>query len=301
MPPPVLRPRERTHPPPGVKSDTGADPGPFSTPQADGSRSKLHHHYSDHAPTAHTRMSRSQRTVPLSHGFSRSTQVVPAAHSFGDSDEYMTESAPAPGLGSRATRRVLAAVRRSSSYNNRKSGQDTSERGMFSTPEERSVSPGPARSSQPPSIEQIAMGLHMSRTPHLGRTGVHATLTESSSATRVAPPLRSSLKKAGAGTSVSSSQNFSRSTSPSASASSAPSAPRSALGRFSLAFASTGLSRLDKFLGRNPRSTSMSVSSLNSTNGSDGELVIPRKAVRFVSVAGNEPDRQIVTIASKDS
>ena len=234
---------------------------------------------------------------------------------------------------------------------------------MFSTPAERSASVSPAgsrtasptRTTQPPSIAQIAMGLHTSRTPHLGpahgflltgepgaqRTGsavhlhshshshyayaqqhVRGRTSKSpppsrpqtaSSSTRVAVPLRSSLKKdvqksngKGLNAAVAAGADASRSTSPSASASSTPSTPRSTLSRISLAITKgTGLtggrSRLDKFLGRglglgrgtNLKSPVSSVASLNS-NSSDGELGAPRKAVRFVATVAN-PDPTTTT------
>jgi hypothetical protein len=133
---------------------------------------------------------------------------------------------------------------------------------MFSTPEERSVlstpslsrATSPIRATSPPTIEQIAMGLHISRTPYLGpqflggdsvihgrnnfrasaAIGSHpnsrpGTAGTSSSSTRVAipaTPLRSSLKKSNSNNSKSALEQ-SRSTSPSASASSIPSTPRS--------------------------------------------------------------------------
>lgn len=196
---------------------------------------------------------------------------------------------------------------------------------MFSTPEERSVSASPITSrpsspsrtpqSQPPSISQIAMGLHISRTPHLGPAHAHLFGSEpaasharlrpvvsplprspspresqtASSSTRVATPLRSSLKKSDQlnNNNIKSGgllDSTSRSASPSIStASSATSLPRYALSRLFATSGSGRRSRLDKFLGRNGAGRPMGNGTV-SLNSSDSDLLSPRKAVRFMAV-----------------
>ena len=189
---------------------------------------------------------------------------------------------------------------------------------MFSTPEEgfipasRSASSSPSSSSehvssyqasfssQAPTIEQIAMGLHTSRTPHLRAPNTQSrrlsdpgsprkvpklsTLvkngTPSSSSSRLAQPLRSSLKKTSVTASASSSPRRSRSTSPSTSTTfSTPPTSHSALGRLSMSI-STGASRT-KFGRLLFSSRSVSGSRVSSQNSSVEEIETPRKSVRF--------------------
>lgn len=223
----------------------------------------------------------------------------------------------------------------------------------FSTPSTPSMSraTSPARYSQPPTIEQIAMGLHLSRTPHLGPSSLGTSVgsdsaihhssyqhyrlhplhqspsrpgtATSSSSTRVAVPLRSSLKTKTSAQAL----EGSRSTSPSGaslSASSMPPTPgsrsRSALSRISsvlsgnslssynsynpnssssqsVSGSGSGRSRLERFLWRGLKSPvpgSKSVGarpgtgSLASLNSSDTELSAPRKAVRFMGDKSGE-------------
>jgi len=205
---------------------------------------------------------------------------------------------------------------------------------MLSTPEERSASPSSSRRSpyapspstsspfaspnsmQPPSIAQIAMGLHTSRTPHLGPSHSHSrgrlssdpgaprgapsrspvSRTASSSSSHLALPLRSSLKTRPS-TSASdytrkSSPRASRSTSPSVSVSTAsvPATPQSAFSRLSLSISNASRARFERFLGLGTRSSSGSASSL--TYGSEGEFELPRKSVRFMSILEDENDRK---------
>jgi len=67
--------------------------------------------------------------------------------------------------------RFLTTMRQSFSPPPKKRQIDISKSGMYSTPEERTPHTShfrsPDSSSMPPTIEQIAMGLHVSRTPHL--------------------------------------------------------------------------------------------------------------------------------------
>ncbi|KAL5492115.1 hypothetical protein ACEPAI_3562 [Sanghuangporus weigelae] len=304
-------------------------------------------------PLLNTRNVHSMSSVPTRRTFSVEEDNLASAM---DTNHLGTGLGSASG--SRKTNRLFAALRRSNSLSHKRSGKNSSGFGMFSTPEERSasVSPAgsrtasPARAKQPPSIAQIAMGLHTSRTPHLGpshgfliasepgaqRTGsaVHlhshsnhghphtrgrASVSPTSSrpqtassSTRVATPLRSSLKKdiqkfGGKGRGAGAGADASRSTSPSASASSVPSTPRSTLSRISLAITKgTGgsRSRLDKFLGRGlgrgMKSPVGSLASLNS-NSSDGELGAPRKAVRFVATVENPDTRMTTTTTGGDN
>ena len=191
---------------------------------------------------------------------------------------------------------------------------------MFSTPEERSVSPSPitsrrsspgrTTSQEPPSIAQIAMGLHVSRTPHIGPTHAHLLGSEPSSAhsryirpvvspprstsphetqtasssTRVATPLRSSLKKTDPLNKSGILDSNSRSASPSISTSSSvTSLPRYALSRL-FAASGTGRSRLDKFLRRNGNGRPPVGTGTVSLNSSDSDISSQRKAVRFMAI-----------------
>lgn len=123
------------------------------------------------------------------------------------------------GMNTTASR-FLSTMRQSFSYAPvlKKRQVDISEIGMYSTPEEHAprnpVTHSHSRSSAtPPTIEQIAMGLHVSRTPHLGpiskqnyrRTsapGSPSAFNPYQPSRRVAspcitppPPSRSSMKK----------------------------------------------------------------------------------------------------------
>jgi len=76
--------------------------------------------------------------------------------------------------------RIIQSMRRPFSPSQRRQQADISRSGMYSTPEERNPT-SPSRSryadsfdprpSQPPTHQQIAMGLHLSRTPHLRPVG----------------------------------------------------------------------------------------------------------------------------------
>ncbi|KAH8116535.1 hypothetical protein DFH11DRAFT_1725301 [Phellopilus nigrolimitatus] len=308
MPPPSQFPRQR----PQIRAGHSTDSPSIDLAVLPADASKSHHNHDRLGPNDRVPPPRASPPVPSLHRNARSTTAVPTnsvVKSVDDTDNLL-------GLGSRATK-LFAAMRRSSSYNYKRTRR-TSERGMFSTPEERSASPSPAptraasasrppiHAAQPPSIAQIAMGLHTSRTPHFGpahasrlgneQGGSRSTgrgrqqpsspfaPTVSSSSTRAAQPLRSSMKKTR--TDTSSSAHPSRSTSPSASASSVPATPRSAFSRISLAFSGPRRSRLDKLLGLGTKSSSTSVTSMNSS--SDGELALRRKAVRFMSIVEDE-------------
>ncbi|OCB90588.1 hypothetical protein A7U60_g2205 [Sanghuangporus baumii] len=187
-------------------------------------------------PLLNTRNVRSMSAVPT-----KRTLSVEEDNSASAMDASHLGMGLGSASGSRKTNRLFAALRRSNSFSHKRSGKNSSGLGMFSTPEESSasVSPegsrtaSPARTTQPPSIAQIAMGLHTSRTPHLGPShgfliasepGAQRTVSavylhphsnhghphtrgrasmsppssrpqSASSSTQVATPLRSSLKK----------------------------------------------------------------------------------------------------------
>lgn len=201
------------------------------------------------------------------------------------------------------------------------------ERGMFSTPEEHSASfssssvqrrgrtRAPDVSLQPPSISQIAMGLHTSRTPHLGPSHSRRLSSEppnsrtlrspraaSSTSSHSAQPLRSSLKKPSTLGSAAASPHPSRSASPSASASisltastgSGPPTPSSTFSRISSAITNRSRSRLGKFE-RFLGIKSQPQSALTLSNySSDVSLETPRKSVRFKSIAEQEVLERVV-------
>ncbi|KAI5117140.1 hypothetical protein M0805_008259 [Coniferiporia weirii] len=303
MAPPSYRPYQRANPHSQAGPSTGSDPTLADT--ASMSTAGEHTDAGRSVASTFLRNQNQRLLAPPPPLLPPHIPVGPTMRTLAESEYYYapSSSSSSSGIGSRATRRVLAAVRRPSGSSRKRIGRDRSEHGMFSTPEERSVSPGATHAAvqqPPPSIAQIAMGLHTSRTPHLGRATApataHASLSASSSTTRVAP-LRPSLKNPGTGAFPS--PHPSRSASPSASFNPAP---RSAIGRFSLAIASTGRAQLDKLLGRVPRSTAASIASLNSIgSSSDGDLTAPRKAVRFVSVEGEVDRRRVVVNTPKRS
>ncbi|KAI1791840.1 hypothetical protein LXA43DRAFT_379927 [Ganoderma leucocontextum] len=103
---------------------------------------------------------------------------VPIANVYGDPwglrRDGLTDDTQASTSKSTAAVRIMSTVRRFS-YNSprkRERGHSELERGMYSTPAESSP-PTPSafsfhdRPDTRPTIEQIAMGLHISRTPHL--------------------------------------------------------------------------------------------------------------------------------------
>ncbi|KAF8916275.1 hypothetical protein CPB85DRAFT_1290626 [Mucidula mucida] len=172
--------------------------------------------------------------------------------------------------------------------------------GMYSTPEERST---PSRfrqhdpSSSPPTIEQIAMGLHLSRTPHLrpvngpyhspyGRTSAQGSQHQFEALHRIStspplppPPARSALKKPSTVTSTASSPTPGLSTASSTTiTSNTPSTPQSNRSLTSLKM------RMARFL-PGPRSfsapSSAVVSADSSPRGSTSDFIPPKKAVRF--------------------
>jgi len=68
---------------------------------------------------------------------------------------------------------------------------------MYSTREESSVDlPRSTRSTAPPTVQQIAMGLHTSRTPHfVGQHRQRSASARASSSSLPPPPARSAMKR----------------------------------------------------------------------------------------------------------
>jgi len=222
------------------------------------------------------------------------------------SSEHKTLESPL-SVRTKTASRIMYSMRRSFSYSTsteKKRQSDVSSRGMYSTPEERNAYPisYPGSSSMcpshPPTHQQIAMGLHLSRTPHLRPVGTphhrhsapasHNHLRCTSPHTRntslsrddfsrhavslipplPAPPSRSSLKKSSMDASTSTITSpvslglLAASTSSSTVTSTAPSTPQSSRSVMSLKL------RMPKFT----RATKPS---------GDQEAEAPRKAVRF--------------------
>ncbi|KAG7087367.1 hypothetical protein E1B28_013340 [Marasmius oreades] len=103
--------------------------------------------------------------------------------------------------------KVMTSVRRSLSVTPRKSQSQLEHKKHSSTTEERTYTCSRLRrddpSFSPPTIEQIAMGLHLSRTPHLRgnttgnqyHTPPGGAFPRSTSLTLPPPPARSAMKK----------------------------------------------------------------------------------------------------------
>lgn len=152
--------------------------------------------------------------------------------------------------------------------------------GMYSTSAERAVQNSTRfrrqdPSSPPPSVEQIAMGLHISRTPYLRSSSTHVAVP------LPPPPSRSALKKPEK--SSSSPPSLDPPSASSTATSSFPSTPQS--NRSLLSF-KTRMSRL--LPGSQSSSSapcSMVPSPVSSPRGSTSEFASPKKAVRFSSSA----------------
>ncbi|EFI27351.1 hypothetical protein CC1G_14824 [Coprinopsis cinerea okayama7 len=219
---------------------------------------------------------------------------------------------------------IMISVKRTFTPSKRRSGEHSSHMsrsGMYSTPEER-MSPCQPQVTQfhahshiiagpaPPTIEQIAMGLHISRTPHLRpltstrspysqrNHSAPARTRHGHSPVLPPPPTRSSMKKPTATVSSSSSQAKLRtpvppasSPTPTTSSSAAPSSSRSTHSGFSFS-----KFRMGRFLSGS-RSSSAPSSSLISTpvssprqSTSDLEA-LQRKAVRFQNTEDEDDER----------
>lgn len=233
---------------------------------------------------------------------SRATSAVEMLYSarFMSSDAVTPSSATPTQRSPNTASRIMTTVRRSLSVSHaqaKRRQQDmsvsairscreivtdriTQSAGMYSTPEELSppMSSRYQTSSPPPTIEQIAMGLHISRTPHLrpvtsrvSPSGsdhhVHANGSHRSMPVVLPPPpARSSLKKSS--TDSSSAMPCLSTASSTTVASTTPSTPHST---GSLASLKTRMSRL----------LPGSRSSAPSPPESITEVSPPKKAVRF--------------------
>ncbi|KIK08871.1 hypothetical protein K443DRAFT_671928 [Laccaria amethystina LaAM-08-1] len=204
---------------------------------------------------------------------------------------------PSSTRTSRTASRFMSSVRRSFTPTN-KPNQNLSLLAMRSTPEESQPLPlpqfrVPLYSSSPPTIEQIAMGLHISRTPHL-RPPRHSqsmppNIRRSSSTPMPPPPRRSSLKQpANTLTSSISTPPFSSASASSTTITSInPPTPRSASGRSSpFSFPKF---RMSHFL---PGTRSSSAPSSPNTSRRNSMADLPqKKAVRFSRVGENDDDQ----------
>ncbi|KAF5387288.1 hypothetical protein D9757_005804 [Collybiopsis confluens] len=176
------------------------------------------------------------------------------------------------------TSRIMSSVRKSLFVSHsappKKLPFDSNTTGMYSTHAERSNQSARFKrrdpSSTPPSIEQIAMGLHISRTPHLRPTPV-SNHPYSQRPPLPPPPSRSAMKKPGFSTPSFDPPSASSTT---ITSSTFPSTPRSNRSLFSL---KTRMSRLKP--GSTLQPSTMPSSTLSKDSASD--LVTPKKAVRF--------------------
>lgn len=156
---------------------------------------------------------------------------------------------------------------------------------MYSTCAERAVqhstrSRRQDSSSPPPSIEQIAMGLHLSRTPHLRSSSVpnHPYSQRPVAAPLPPPPSRSALKKPGKTSSSAPSLDP-----PSASSTATSSFPPTPQSNCSLLSVKSRMSRFLSGLQTSSAPCSVVPSPAASPRGSTSDFVPPKKAVRFSS------------------
>ncbi|KAJ3878341.1 hypothetical protein F5051DRAFT_406117 [Lentinula edodes] len=254
----------------------------FTTPRS----SQKRHSSSPSPPSARTTLSRLH-----SHSRSLDLQHDTALRS---SKAYASFSTPEPVINrSNKTSRIMSSMRKSlfSSYpatqNSKKQLPVDSANAMsiYSTPAERTVQHSTKLKRQdpyapPPSIEQIAMGLHISRTPHLRPPPVsnnpfserHAPIP------LPPPPSRSAMKKPGKPNSSPPSLDPHSVSSTTIASSNLPSTPRSNRSLLSLKL------RMSRLLPSN-QSISVPPSTLPSPTTSSQDtatnFVPPRKAVRF--------------------
>ncbi|EDR14012.1 uncharacterized protein LACBIDRAFT_305356 [Laccaria bicolor S238N-H82] len=198
---------------------------------------------------------------------------------------------------SRTASRLMTSVRRSFTPTN-KQHQNISILAMRSTPEETQPLPlpqfrDPLYISSPPTIEQIAMGLHISRTPHLrpprNSQSMPPNIRRSSSIPIPPPPTRSSLKQpATTLTSSISTPPFSSASASSTTITSInPPTPQSGSGRSSpFSFPKF---RMSRFL---PGTRASSAPSSPDTSRRNSLADLPqKKAVRFSQVGGDDDDQ----------
>ncbi|KAH9832535.1 uncharacterized protein C8Q71DRAFT_910049 [Rhodofomes roseus] len=180
------------------------------------------------SPPSRRRHGRSSSTAVIDIRSIQRSQSYPRPSSSGGLPIYPPElTAESPGASSSrmAASRIVSTMRRPFSAR-QKRDQSPMDSGMYSTPEEsRAPIPSPysVRDAPRPTIQQIAMGLHVSRTPHLrspratsppgsprGRSGSQPVssykrvgMNIPSRSTPIIlppPPPRSSLKKPGSPT-----------------------------------------------------------------------------------------------------
>ncbi|KAG5729806.1 hypothetical protein E4T56_gene989 [Termitomyces sp. T112] len=139
-----------------------------------------------------------RRTVSATSAKTSLTAQAGNTHVVSSTEEIQYSYAESSSLSNTKTSsRIMTTVRRSIGSFPKKRGPESSSNsyGMISTPAERSLSTSTRyrdNTASRPTIEQIAMGLHTSRTPHL--RPLNAALPQSR---RVLPPppARSSLKQ----------------------------------------------------------------------------------------------------------
>ncbi|TFK29660.1 hypothetical protein FA15DRAFT_663816 [Coprinopsis marcescibilis] len=238
------------------------------------------------------------------------------------STRHVSAPSPDPARSPRTASSIMITVKRSLAPSSSKRRQDSSRNShlaMYSTPEERM--PPQRRQSRtfqshsdfsgsaaPPTIEQIAMGLHVSRTPHLrplassrnpySRAGGSAP-AHSHAHTPISlppPPARSSMKKPTA-TVSSGSSHVKRSVptqAPSTATTRSASLAHSSVATRSTGFSFSNFARMGRFL--SSRSSSAPSSSLISTpvsspRESTSDLdVVQKKAVRFQRADDGDED-----------
>ncbi|EMD39320.1 hypothetical protein CERSUDRAFT_112964 [Gelatoporia subvermispora B] len=237
------------------------------------------------------------------------------------STDLMAESVTASSSGSKITAtKIVNSVRRSFSVTRRR-GSGSMSTGMYSTPEE-STPPAPSRFNvrdaydTRPTIQQIAMGLHVSRTPHLrsprlgpqpytrshfesasqpydssfssSRPNLHRRRTSVPAVSLPPPPARSSLKKPASLVARSNSAPTSAPLTPSASdaslstlTSTTPSTPRSTRSA-SVPFVPARLHlSMSRLLPGRKNSGASSATARESDDDSASAELTPRKVVRF--------------------
>ncbi|KAH7870405.1 uncharacterized protein C8R40DRAFT_646166 [Lentinula edodes] len=248
--------------------------------------SQKRHSSSPSPPSARTTLSRLH-----SHSRSLDLQHDTALRSSKASSYF-----PTPELvinRSNKTSRIMSSVRKSlfishpATQNSKKQLPIDSANAMsiYSTPAERTIQHSTRIKRQdpyasPPSIEQIAMGLHISRTPHLRPPPVSNNLFpgDHTPIPLPPPPSRSAMKKTGQPNSLPPSLDPHSVSSTTIASSNLPPTPRSNRSLLSLKL------RMSRLLSSN-QSSSMPPSTLPSPTASSQDtatnFVPPRKAVRF--------------------
>ncbi|KAE9399551.1 hypothetical protein BT96DRAFT_687444 [Gymnopus androsaceus JB14] len=246
----------------------------------------------NHPRPTHKRNSPSSPSYPSSrsalgklHAHSRSSRSLDLQHTSAESSADVASSSSTPSSANsrpNKTSRIMSSVKRSLSVSHsaQKKQLPFEMAGMYSTSAERAVQNSTRfrrqdPSSPPPSVEQIAMGLHISRTPYLRSSSTHVAVP------LPPPPSRSALKKPEK--SSSSPPSLDPPSASSTATSSFPSTPQS--NRSLLSF-KTRMSRL--LPGSQSSSSapcSMVPSPVSSPRGSTSEFASPKKAVRFSSSA----------------